>query len=259
MRSISLSKLALTPDISRPSANTSAVASTATANRRRLHCSSRSPSSRIMPAPPPSRPTARSASSAYRATCLRLPFIGTDGPRHDRPPVPAQPAHGVLAEQDRRRRSSRVAVSIRAAVLTASPMTVKSRRPPPPTLPAMTVPESMPMPISRSPWNVSAAAPAIAAAASSARSAWSGWWAGAPNTASSPSPTNLSTWPSRSAMIGTTSSNRQLSVSTTSPGSNCSAKAVKSLMSTNIIVTSTSRARRPGPSRRMCSAISRSR
>ena len=47
---------------------------------------------------------------------------------------------------------SRVADSMRAAVLTASPITVKSSRPPPPTLPAITVPESMPMPISRSPW-----------------------------------------------------------------------------------------------------------
>ena len=47
---------------------------------------------------------------------------------------------------------SRVAASMRAAVLTASPITVKSSRPPPPTFPATTVPESMPMPISRSPW-----------------------------------------------------------------------------------------------------------
>ena len=35
---------------------------------------------------------------------------------------------------------SRVAASIRAAVLTASPITVKSSRPPPPTLPATTEP-----------------------------------------------------------------------------------------------------------------------
>ncbi len=41
---------------------------------------------------------------------------------------------------------SRVAASTRAATLTGSPITLNSRRPAPPTLPATTVPELSPIP-----------------------------------------------------------------------------------------------------------------
>ncbi len=60
--------------------------------------------------------------------------------------------------------------------------------------------------------------PADLQAARTARSAWSANGSGAPNTASRPSPSNLSTCPPWRAMIGTTTSNRPFSAATTSAG-----------------------------------------
>ena len=102
-------------------------------------------------------------------------------------------------------------------------------------------------------------AAAIAHAALTARSAWSGNGSGAPNTASRPSPSNLSTWPPCSAMIGTITSNSPLSAATTCCGVASDANAVKSRTSQNRTVTSTSTPSSEKPSERMYSATSSSR
>ena len=112
---------------------------------------------------------------------------------------------------------SRVCASTRAATLTAPPMTEKLSRPAPPIAPATTRPVLTPTPIRSSPASPrSLTAAPISQAARTARSAWSGNGSGAPNTASSPSPSNLSTWPPWPAMIGTITSNSRLSAATTS-------------------------------------------
>ena len=94
--------------------------------------------------------------------------------------------------------------------------------------------------------------------AASAWSAWSSCRRGAPKTVSRPSPTYLSTCPPWTRMIGTTRSKRRLSVATTSGAESRSARPVNPRTSTNIIVTSTSSPSSAVPSRRMCSATSRS-
>ena len=170
MRSISLSKLALTPDISRPSAKTSAVATTAIgepapaplqvaqADQPGHHADA----STLLP------PRAIQVERRTARPRLRLPLIGTAPAPRSAGRRARRRRSGLVAEEDRVARLAG-GCSIRAAVLTASPITVKSRRPPPPTFPATTVPESMPMPISRSPWNCSRAARAISSAASRAQ------------------------------------------------------------------------------------------
>lgn len=66
----------------------------------------------------------------------------------------------------------RVAASTRAATLTASPITVNSNRPAPPTLPATTSPEFSPIPTRNAP-----AAPdrTVLSMPSAAASAWLAW------------------------------------------------------------------------------------
>ena len=66
---------------------------------------------------------------------------------------------------------SRVAASTRAATLTASPTTLNSKRPPPPTLPATTGPELIPSPTLSSPSNAPSTFAAMLHAASKAQSA----------------------------------------------------------------------------------------
>ena len=87
--------------------------------------------------------------------------------------------------------------SSREEVFVASPIVVYSIRLSEPTLPAITGPVFRPTPIRKpscrpaartSLLNASSAGPTISRAAASARSAWSGWSIGAPNTAMIPSP-----------------------------------------------------------------------
>src|SRR5213593_4064016 len=90
----------------------------------------------------------------------------------------------------------------RWAIFTASPTTVYSRRPPPPTVPAMTVPVLTPIPIP-SAWSPpaqpsqfsSVCRACMARAQRSARSASSACCSGTPNTAMTASPANLSIVP----------------------------------------------------------------
>ena len=83
---------------------------------------------------------------------------------------------------------SLVMASTLAATLTVSPITVNSRRPPPPTVPAMTGPVLIPIPIRSSSPSSDLTRCWISTAAATAASACATNGCGAPNTASRPSP-----------------------------------------------------------------------
>ena len=167
-----------------------------------------------------------------------MPFIGTAV--RGRAARPAQPAAGLLADQDDVAGLPGRGLDPRG-LLTASPITVKSSRPPPPTFRRPPC-RSRSRSLSRGRPGTARRRACISSAASSARPRGR---AGAPARRRRRAARRRRTCRRgrrRSVMIGTASSNSQLRVSTTSRGSYCSAKAVKSRMSTNIIVTSTSRA-----------------
>ena len=122
----------------------------------------------------------------------------------------------------------------RAAPLTASPMTVYSKRSEPPMCPATTWPEATPMPAlsswpdssswsSRAPWRACEAA------------SWSE--TGAPNTESAASPWNLLITPLLRCTTSTTTSKNSLSAATTSSGVWSTAYVVEPMTSMNNTAT----------------------
>ena len=87
---------------------------------------------------------------AQRRTFSLLPFSATVG-RSSKPPKGSVSRPRVASVMSTTSPVTRVTSSTRAAVLTASPMTVNSTWPPPPTVPASTGPEFTPMPMRSSP------------------------------------------------------------------------------------------------------------
>ncbi len=87
---------------------------------------------------------------AYKPIARDAPLSVTDDRGSNSAPIGPR-ARSVISVMRRSSPVSRVAASTRAAVFTGSPMTVKSRRPPPPMVPTSTRPEFTPTPTRRSP------------------------------------------------------------------------------------------------------------
>src|ERR1019366_9552275 len=109
------------------------------------------------PAPPPT-PTSAGVGGwaehvrrgAYSVTTSRLPFNVTDV-RGSKANSSSPASSRVVSVISTSSPISRVAASTRAAVLTVSPITANSTRPPPPTVPATTGPVLTPMPTPKGP------------------------------------------------------------------------------------------------------------